>query len=288
VVGLSCCHVDFERRVILSGPNRFSTVDVDLKQGNWVMSTAQLINDELVGRHLRFDLQGQSEPDMNSTLATVDRSYKIKIDESHRILNSPASSNAKAVYAMLIVGVLMATGVPWVIMNISALSFGLPSIGTSPGNHLSSSPNQNFNADSDRMAEAQKGDRLQIHDTVAHNVDRDALAATLQSLNLSSAAITSVGTAPSKHSTGVQRTAARAHELRSPTKALPAPETRPTTIPGWKVREVTNGMALLEGPNGVLRVTPGQTVPGVGRVDSIVRWGNRLIVATNSGLISTP
>jgi hypothetical protein len=81
VVGLSCCHVDFERRVILSGPNRFSTIDVDSKQGNWAMSTAQLINDELVGRQLRFDLQGQSEPDMNSTLATVDRSYEIKIDD---------------------------------------------------------------------------------------------------------------------------------------------------------------------------------------------------------------
>jgi hypothetical protein len=28
-------------------------------------------------------------------------------------------------------------------------------------------------------------------------------------------------------------------------------------------------------------------VPGVGRVDSIVRWGNRWIVATSKGLIST-
>jgi hypothetical protein len=29
-------------------------------------------------------------------------------------------------------------------------------------------------------------------------------------------------------------------------------------------------------------------VPGVGKVDSIVRWGNRWIVATTRGLISTP
>jgi hypothetical protein len=71
-------------------------------------------------------------------------------------------------------------------------------------------------------------------------------------------------------------------------KLSPVPETRPTTIPGWMLREVVNGTAVLQGPNGILRVTRGDTVPGVGRVDSIVRWGNRWIVATSRGLISTP
>ncbi|MGA7387493.1 MAG: hypothetical protein WBW99_06110 [Pseudolabrys sp.] len=71
-------------------------------------------------------------------------------------------------------------------------------------------------------------------------------------------------------------------------KLSPVPETRPTTIPGWMLREVVNGTAVLQGPNGVWRVTRGDTVPGVGRVDSIVLWGNRWIVATSSGLISTP
>jgi hypothetical protein len=32
----------------------------------------------------------------------------------------------------------------------------------------------------------------------------------------------------------------------------------------------------------------GDTVPGIGRIDSIVRWGNRWIVATDNGLIATP
>ena len=66
------------------------------------------------------------------------------------------------------------------------------------------------------------------------------------------------------------------------------PETRPTTIAGWTVREVVDGTALLEGPEGVWRVTRGDTVPGVGAVNSIVRWGSRWIVATSGGLISTP
>jgi hypothetical protein len=71
-------------------------------------------------------------------------------------------------------------------------------------------------------------------------------------------------------------------------KLTPSPETRPTTIAGWTVRDVANGTAVLEGPGGVRRAAPGDTVPGVGRIDSIVRWGNRWLVATSSGLISTP
>jgi hypothetical protein len=65
------------------------------------------------------------------------------------------------------------------------------------------------------------------------------------------------------------------------------PETRPTTIEGWTIREVTGNTVVLQGPGGVWRVTQGETVPGVGRIDSIVRWGSRWIVATTRGLIST-
>jgi retron-type reverse transcriptase len=64
--------------------------------------------------------------------------------------------------------------------------------------------------------------------------------------------------------------------------------TRPTTIEGWMLREVTDGTAVLEGPNGTWTVRRGDTVPGVGRVESIVLWGKRWIIATSKGLISTP
>jgi hypothetical protein len=71
-------------------------------------------------------------------------------------------------------------------------------------------------------------------------------------------------------------------------RLAPVPETPPTTIPGWIVREVDNGAAVVQGPNGIWKVVRGDVLPGAGRVDSIVRWGNRWIVATNRGLISTP
>ena len=66
------------------------------------------------------------------------------------------------------------------------------------------------------------------------------------------------------------------------------PETPPSTIPGWIVHEVASGTAVVQGPNGTWRVARGDVLPGAGRVDSIVRWGNRWIVSTNRGLISTP
>ena len=68
----------------------------------------------------------------------------------------------------------------------------------------------------------------------------------------------------------------------------PVPETRPTTIEGWTVREVRGEAIILQGPDGVRKVMRGDTVPGVGRIDSVVRWGSHWIVATTSGLIATP
>ena len=58
-------------------------------------------------------------------------------------------------------------------------------------------------------------------------------------------------------------------------------------LEGWTIREVVGGTAVLEGPGGVWRAAQGDTVPGIGRIESVVRWGNRWIVATSKGLIST-
>jgi hypothetical protein len=71
--------------------------------------------------------------------------------------------------------------------------------------------------------------------------------------------------------------------LQPPEKPTPTPETRPAAVTDWMLRDVMGGTAVLQGPNGILRVTAGDTVPGLGRVNSIVRWGNRWIVATSKG-----
>jgi len=83
-------------------------------------------------------------------------------------------------------------------------------------------------------------------------------------------------------------TAAKKGQATAVRKLVPVPETRPTTIKGWMVRNVVNGIATLEGPGGTWKAARGDTVPGLGKVDSLVFWGNRWIVATSKGLVTTP
>jgi hypothetical protein len=59
-------------------------------------------------------------------------------------------------------------------------------------------------------------------------------------------------------------------QANSETQRTPVPDTRPSTIEGWTVREVTNGITSLEGPKGIWRVRRGDAVPGLGRIESIV------------------
>jgi hypothetical protein len=70
--------------------------------------------------------------------------------------------------------------------------------------------------------------------------------------------------------------------------AVPFPETRPASVSGWTLRSVVDGTAVLDGPYGSWKVVRGDVVPGLGRVDSIVLWGSRWIVATSRGLVTTP
>jgi hypothetical protein len=82
--------------------------------------------------------------------------------------------------------------------------------------------------------------------------------------------------------------AASAETPNAEPRLTPVPDTRPTTIDGWVLRDVVNGTVVLEGPDGVWRARRGDTVPGVGEIVDIFAWGNRMIVATSKGLITTP
>jgi hypothetical protein len=89
--------------------------------------------------------------------------------------------------------------------------------------------------------------------------------------------------------TGVDVTGADVGRRSDPAaRPLPFPESKPETLAGWTVREVNGSTAILDGPERSFKAARGDIVPGVGRLESIVRWGDRWIVATESGLISTP
>jgi hypothetical protein len=57
-------------------------------------------------------------------------------------------------------------------------------------------------------------------------------------------------------------------------------------IEGWTLLDIFNGGAMIQSPrNGILQVIPGDSVPGLGRIDGIRRQDGRWVVMTSRGLI---
>jgi hypothetical protein len=222
---------------------------------------------------VRLDSRLESQGDQIAPPLKTDsmRAHEIKIDKSDRLLNSDDNHTG------LIVSALAASTI-FALFAISALPW--PFASTS-GKRSESS--QNLGSSVSPLVPKQV-DRLPINGTITQT-DGPSPAQLPQSstISFSSAnrqAKSSVSAAPTNSST--------AKDPQTRAKLTAVPETRPTTIEGWTLREVDNGTAVLEGPNGIRKVARGDTVPGLGRVESIFRWGNHLIVATSRGLISTP
>lgn len=56
-------------------------------------------------------------------------------------------------------------------------------------------------------------------------------------------------------------------------------------VRNWTVREVTRGVALLEGRYGMIEVVRGARAPGMGRIRSIERRDGQWVVVTDRGLV---
>jgi hypothetical protein len=82
-----------------------------------------------------------------------------------------------------------------------------------------------------------------------------------------------------------QTTAAKQSPTAPNTSA--APEQRPQLITNWVVRDVYDGIALVEGPHGSIEVIEGETIPGVGTVKSIEKRASGWIVLTSRGLVDS-
>ena len=61
---------------------------------------------------------------------------------------------------------------------------------------------------------------------------------------------------------------------------------KPPTVPGYVLRRVYDGAALIEGRDGVIEVEPGIVVPGLGRIEDIKRQDGRWVVVTSRGIIA--
>ena len=82
--------------------------------------------------------------------------------------------------------------------------------------------------------------------------------------------------------------------------AVPAPDTTgsisekqqatvkplmPPVVEGWILRDIYDGLALVESRRGMMEVGPGSNIPGIGRVETIKKQDGRWIVVTPKGII---
>src|SRR4051812_15649653 len=72
------------------------------------------------------------------------------------------------------------------------------------------------------------------------------------------------------------------------TGTLPRSERAPASrnaVKGWSVKQAYEGVAILQGPGGVVEAVLGQQVPGLGRIEEIRTDNGRLVVLSSAGVI---
>ena len=151
--------------------------------------------------------------------------------------------------------------------------------------HASKTGLSQFNRSNDRLDKLEKAQAEPMAKLAKLSDTVDKLRATPPAAPAQAAAA-----APAKETTGSIAPAPTqvATAAAAPAPAPAAPKTelgRLPTIDGWRLRDVANGGALIEGRDGLYEVYAGDPIPGIGRVDAIRRQDGRWVVVTSKGLI---
>ena len=96
------------------------------------------------------------------------------------------------------------------------------------------------------------------------------------------------GIVPAKETTGsIAAQPVAATPATVPAAAPPASPQSPN-VPGWTVRDVYRGVAVVQrGRSGLMEVEAGDTVPYLGRIESIRRKDGHWVVVTSKGVITS-
>lgn len=151
--------------------------------------------------------------------------------------------------------------------------------------HTSKTGLSQFNRANDRLDKLEKAQAEPMAKLAKLSETVDKLRATPPAAPAQAAAA-----APAKETTGTiaptPTQVATAAAVPVPAPAAPKPEVgRLPTVDGWRLRDVANGGALIEGRSGLYEVYAGDPIPGIGRVDAIRRQDGRWVVVTSKGLI---
>lgn len=151
--------------------------------------------------------------------------------------------------------------------------------------HAAKSGVSQFNRANDRLDKLEKAQAEPMARLAKLSETVDKLRATPPAAPAQAAAV-----APAKETTGAIAPAPTqvATAAAAPAPAPAAPKTdvgRLPTVEGWRLRDVANGGALIEGKGGLYEVYAGDPIPGIGRVDAIRRQDGHWVVVTSKGLI---
>lgn len=102
-----------------------------------------------------------------------------------------------------------------------------------------------------------------------------------------SAAPAPVAAAPTPAPAPVAKAAAPEPALTGSLPDRPVAKPAPATVENWILRDVYDGVAMIESRNQrLLEIGPGDTIPGVGRVEAVERRGKSWVVVTSKGVIT--
>lgn len=254
----------------------------------------------------KFETKPEPKPGKLIVMAPSERSWDreefaphVKADEvrdtgSKRRLSAMAAVVAIATCVGAISGALATAGMmhfaspaPAQVADTSALDASVSRIDAdivalkANVEHASKTGVSQFNRANDRLDKLEKAQAEPMAKLAKLSETVDKLRATPPAAPAQAAAA-----APAKETTGSIAPTQVATAAAAPAPAAPKTEVgRLPTIEGWRLRDVANGGALIEGRGGLYEVYAGDPIPGIGRVDAIRRQDGRWVVVTSKGLI---
>lgn len=254
----------------------------------------------------KFETKPEPKPGKLIVMAPSERSWDreefaphVKADEvrdtgSKRRLSAMAAVVAIAACVGAISGALATAGMmhfagpaPAQVADTSALDASVSRIDAdivalkASVEHASKTGVSQFNRANDRLDKLEKAQAEPMAKLAKLSETVDKLRATPPAAPAQAAAAV-----PAKETTGSIAQAPTQVATAAAAPAAPKTEVgRLPTVDGWRLRDVANGGALIEGRGGLYEVYAGDPIPGIGRVDAIRRQDGRWVVVTSKGLI---
>jgi hypothetical protein len=118
-------------------------------------------------------------------------------------------------------------------------------------------------------------------------IERVSSSSTAKLDRLAQAQLSAPATAPPQPPTRLMPMIASAASGVDATGSIPSERASAPkkVVKGWSVRQAYEGIAILQGPQGIVEAVLGQDVPGLGQIEEIRNENGRLVVLSSSGAI---